>query len=129
MLSGLAWVLIGLAFVAAAGLGAALTLSRARLRLTTRALNSLPVSVQIVSGSRVIFSNTVCRDEFPDASMAEVLSRRAAGEAPEAELVRLGQSAGGGRVTLAISVPSGEIDWREVIVAPLGTPPGHVLWF
>ena len=88
MSSGLAWILIGVALVAATGLGAALLLSRARLRLAPRALNALPVSVQIVRGSRVIFSNTACRNEFPDAvtPMAELLRRRAAGEPAEAEL-------------------------------------------
>src|SRR6516165_9548831 len=130
MSSGLAWILIGLALVAATGLGAALIHSRARLRLTTRALNALPVSVQIVSGSRVIFSNTACRNEFPDAvtPMAELLRRRAAGEPAEAELARLGQSAGGGRAALAIASASGETDWREVIAEPLAAPLGHVLW-
>jgi signal transduction histidine kinase len=130
MSSGLAWILIGLALVGATGLGAALVLSHARLRLTTRALNALPVSVQIVNGSRVIFSNTACRNEFPDAvtPMVELLRRRAAGEPAEAELARLGQSGGGGRAALAISSASGETDWREVIAEPLVTPLGHVLW-
>jgi signal transduction histidine kinase len=130
MLSGLAWILIGLAVVAATGLGVVLARCRARLRLTAGALNALPVSAQIVSGGRVIFANTACRNQFPDTMtpMPELLCRQAAGEAPAAELARLGQSAAGGRVTLPISVASGEIDWREVIAEPLGPPTGHVLW-
>jgi signal transduction histidine kinase/CheY-like chemotaxis protein len=144
MLSGLAWIVTGLAVVAAAGLGLAWMRTWAQLQLLEGAVNALPLAAQIVAdGRRVISANAACRREFEAAAtpLPIQLRRQAQGEAAAAELARLEQSPDGGRARLAIAAPGGETVWREVIAEPLPWPlggaalgaprkrgGGHVLW-
>jgi signal transduction histidine kinase/ActR/RegA family two-component response regulator len=133
MISGLAWILIGLALVAGAGLALAWSGHRERHRrmLLEGSLDALPMAAQIIHGGRrVIFANIACRSQFEDATVAlpELLRRQAVGDTASADIERLRASPAGGRAEIAVATPVGETEWREITVQPILEPPGHALW-
>ena len=84
MVSGLAWILIGLALVAGVGLTLVWERYRSRALLLQSALDALPIAAQIVlDGRRVVYANAACRAQFEDAvtPLPELLRRRAFDEA------------------------------------------------
>jgi signal transduction histidine kinase/CheY-like chemotaxis protein len=140
MVSGLAWILIGLALVAGVGLTLVWERYRSRALLLESALDALPIAAQIVlDGRRVVCANAACRAQFEDAvtPLPELLRRRAFDEAAGAAVERLTRSPVGGRAELALTAAPGEPGWWEVIARPVANPPaqapgakpsGHILW-
>ena len=140
MVSGLAWILIGLALLAGVGLTLVWERSRSRALLLEGALDALPIAAQIVlDGRRVVCANAACRAQFEDAvtPLPELLRRRAFDEAAGAALERLTRTSGGGRAELALTAAPGEPGWWEVIARPVANPSrqapgskpsGHILW-
>jgi signal transduction histidine kinase len=140
MVSGLAWILIGLALLAGVGLTLVWERYRSRALLLEGALDALPIAAQIVlDGRRVVCANAACRAQFEDADtpLPELLRRRAFDEAAGAALERLTRASGGGRAELALAAAPGEPGWWEVIARPVAnpsgqapgsTPSGHILW-
>jgi two-component system cell cycle sensor histidine kinase/response regulator CckA len=129
MVSGLAWILIGLALVAGVGLTLVWERHRSRALLLENALDALPIAAQIVlDGRRVVCANAACRAQFEDAitPLPELLRRRAYDEAASAALERLNRSPFGGRAELALAAAPGEPGWWEVIARPVANPPGHL---
>ena len=143
MVSGMAWILIGLALLAGVGLTLVWEHYRSRALLLEGALDALPIAAQIVlDGRRVICANAACRAQFEDAvtPLPDLLRRRAFDEAAGAALERLIR-APGGRAELALAAAPGEPGWWEVIARPVANPPrqapgakqgskpsGHMLW-
>jgi len=140
MVSGLAWILIGLALLAGVGLTLAWERYRSRALLLEGALDALPIAAQIVlDGRRVVCANAACRAQFENAvtPLPELLRRRAFDEAAGAALERLTRTSGGGRAELALTAAPGEPGWWEVIARPVANssrqtpgskPSGHILW-
>ncbi len=133
MVSGLAWILIGLALVAGAGLALAWDQHRehGRRALLQGCLDALPVAVQVIAGGRrVVYANSACRSQFEDVTtpLPELLRQQVVGEAALADIARLAASPAGGRAELSVATPVGESSWREVVAQPLGELPGHTLW-
>jgi hypothetical protein len=80
MVSGLAWILIGLALLAGVGLTLVWEHYRSRALLLEGALDALPIAAQIVlDGRRVVCANAACRAQFENAvtPLPELLRRRA----------------------------------------------------
>ena len=140
MVSGLAWILIGLALLAGVGLTLVWERYRSRALLLEGALDALPIAAQIVlDGRRVVCANAACRAQFENAvtPLPELLRRRAFDEAAGAALERLTRTSGGGRAELALTAAPGEPGWWEVIARPVANPSrqtpgskpsGHILW-
>jgi two-component system cell cycle sensor histidine kinase/response regulator CckA len=140
MVSGLAWILIGLALLAGVGLTLVWERYRSRALLLEGALDALPIAAQIVlDGRRVVCANAACRAQFENAvtPLPELLRRRAFDEAAGAALERLTRTSGGGRAELALTAAPGEPGWWEVIARPVtnhsrqtpgSKPSGHILW-
>jgi len=140
MVSGLAWILIGLALLAGVGLTLVWERYRSRALLLEGALDALPIAAQIVlDGHRVVCANAACRAQFENAvtPLPELLRRRAFDEAAGAALERLTRTSGGGRAELALTAAPGEPGWWEVIARPVtnhsrqtpgSKPSGHILW-
>src|SRR4029077_1427930 len=129
MVSGLAWILIGLALLAGVGLTLVWERHRSRALLLEGALDALPIAAQIVlDGRRVVGPNAACRTQFEDAvtPLPELLRRRAFDEAAGAARERLTRTSVGGRAELALAAAPGEPGWWEVIARPVANPQGHV---
>src|SRR5258707_4893042 len=122
MVSGMAWILIGLALLAGVGLTLVWEHYRSRALLLEGALDALPIAAQIVlDGRRVVCANAACRAQFEDAvtPLPELLRRRAFDEAGGAALERLTRTPRGGRAELALAAAPGGPRWWEV-----DSPPG-----
>jgi len=129
----LAWILVGLAFAAGAGLACAWIQVRElrRRAVLARALDALPMAAQVVvGGRRVVFANAACRASFEESGLPlpELLRQQAVGEAAASDIAGLLAATGAAQAEITVATPVGETGWREVTVQPMADLPGHALW-